>query len=68
MSDPTLKELLNAADPNRLPNLLALIALGHAPFDALWGSFAVVAMGVLAATAWRSPPAAAAAAPGRDAS
>ena len=27
MSDPTLKELLNAADPNRLPNLLALIAL-----------------------------------------
>lgn len=28
MSDPTLKELLNAADPNRLPNLLALIALG----------------------------------------
>lgn len=40
---------------------LALIALGHAPFDAMWGSFAVVAVGVLAATAWRSPPAAAAA-------
>lgn len=40
---------------------LALVALGKAPFDAQWGSFTLIAMAVLASTAWRSPPAAAAA-------
>jgi uncharacterized membrane protein len=40
---------------------LALIALGKAPFDAQWGSFTLLAMAVLASTAWRSAPAAAAA-------
>lgn len=40
---------------------LALVALGQAPFDVMWGLFAVVATGILMATAWRSAPAAAAA-------
>jgi uncharacterized membrane protein len=41
---------------------LAILALGTARWDAQWGLFAAAAMGVLALTAWRSAPAAAAAA------
>lgn len=40
---------------------LAVVALGAARFDAQWTVFAVVATAVLALTAWRSAPAAAAA-------
>ena len=41
---------------------LAVIALGATRYDAQWETFAVVAMAILAATAWRSAPAAAGAA------
>jgi uncharacterized membrane protein len=41
--------------------VLAVVALGTARMDVWWATFAVVAMGVLGATAWRSAPAAAAA-------
>jgi uncharacterized membrane protein len=41
--------------------VLAVMALGAARMDVWWTTFAVVAMGVLGATAWRSAPAAAAA-------
>jgi len=39
---------------------LAVLALGAARFDAQWGTFATVVMAILALTAWRSAPAAAA--------
>lgn len=42
--------------------VLAMLALGQARFDAQWGTFAIVAVGILAATAWRSAPASTAAA------
>jgi uncharacterized membrane protein len=38
---------------------LAVLALGAAPFDAQWGTFATAVMAILALTAWRSAPAAA---------
>jgi uncharacterized membrane protein len=41
--------------------LLAVVALGAAPMTTQWTVFAVIAMGILAFTAWRSAPAAAAA-------
>lgn len=41
---------------------LAIVAIGQAAFDAQWGTFAVAAVAILAATAWRSAPAATAAA------
>ncbi|MBX9591043.1 MAG: DUF2339 domain-containing protein [Hyphomonadaceae bacterium] len=42
-------------------SVLAVLALGTARMDAWWTTFAVLAMAVLGATAWRSAPAAAAA-------
>ena len=39
---------------------LAVLALGAARFDAQWGTFATAVMAILALTAWRSAPAAAA--------
>jgi uncharacterized membrane protein len=39
--------------------VLAVLALGAAPFDAQWGTFATAVMAILALTAWRSAPAAA---------
>jgi uncharacterized membrane protein len=41
--------------------VLAVLALGATRFDAQWGTFATVVMAILALTAWRSAPAAAAA-------
>jgi uncharacterized membrane protein len=38
---------------------LAVLAVGAAPFDAQWGTFATAVMSILALTAWRSAPAAA---------
>ena len=44
------------------PVLLAILALAGARYDAQWTLFAAIAMAILALTAWRSAPAAAAAA------
>jgi uncharacterized membrane protein len=67
--EPHLATPDDAATPDWIATLvlaalaaLAILALGAARFDAQWGLFAAAAMGVLALTAWRSAPAAAAAA------
>jgi len=66
--EPHLGVADDAAEPDWIATValaaltgLAVLALGAARMDTQWAVFAIVAMAILAATAWRSAPSAAAA-------
>jgi uncharacterized membrane protein len=66
--EPHLGVADDAAEPDWIASAalaalagLAIVALSVAPMDAAWTAFAIVATAILAATAWRSAPAAVAA-------